>query len=202
MEAAKTKEWRQSLPPPHLIPFSYPPVIAPQMSLAHRGDGVSLHYQPPPQLKSFFVRRWWLNYGTTRWLWFKKVPDAVVLPVHPGPLTPSTRVSNVSIQQVCTQRPLKIRELELMEKWRRASWNSDSFLPTQGRNGSVYILKPRLSACPSFSLVCPGDIALPCWLCQMAWFHWLLQEGKLGTSRAQRAWAQMQLHPVGLLCPS
>lgn len=47
---------------------------------------------------------------------------------------------------------------------------SDSFLPTQGRNGSVYILEPRLFARP-FSLVCPGDIALPCWLCQMAWFH-------------------------------
>lgn len=54
-ETAKSKEQSQILPPPYLIPFSYPPVISPQTSLAHRGDGVSLHYQPPPQQKSFFT---------------------------------------------------------------------------------------------------------------------------------------------------
>lgn len=54
-ETATNREQSQRLPPPHRIPFSYPPVISPQMSLAHRGDGASLHYQPPQQRNVLYL---------------------------------------------------------------------------------------------------------------------------------------------------
>lgn len=171
-ETAKSKEQSQSLPPPHPIPFSYPPVISPQTSLAHRGDGVSLHYQPPSQQKSFL---YWGCCEIREQLDKFYTRSSLV-----GYCSLHTQSLGFLVQEranflfgspyIEAAEDRRDEDSSNSEAWHPEDPWIHSFLPRKG-TGLGYSSKRRrtwLSVFPSLSVAFPGDACLPCWLCQPA----------------------------------